>query len=125
MAVTAGGTKRETTGFRASPPADSMPPSPSDHARTPPDDVVSSEMVDGTIEDVVPDIIQYRLLGCIVISAVAMTSGSAEKLQQFGTTVVMLNRTLSAVPAQSVKTKSRAHMPLPRFLRWPVMNESP
>jgi DNA-binding LacI/PurR family transcriptional regulator len=49
-------------------------------------------MADGTIEDVVPDMIQYRLSGCIVIPAVAMTPGSAEKLQKFGTTVVMMNR---------------------------------
>jgi DNA-binding LacI/PurR family transcriptional regulator len=49
-------------------------------------------MADGTIEDVVPDMIQYRLSGCIVIPAVAMTPGSAEKLQNFGTTVVMMNR---------------------------------
>ena len=49
-------------------------------------------MANGTIEDVVPDMIQYRLSGCIVIPAVAMTPRSAEKLQKFGTTVVMMNR---------------------------------
>ena len=49
-------------------------------------------MANGTIEDVVPDMIQYRLSGCIVIPAVAMTPSSAEKLQKFGTTVVMMNR---------------------------------
>ena len=49
-------------------------------------------MADGTIDDVVPDVIQYRLSGCIVIPAVAMTPASAKSLKKVGTTVVMLNR---------------------------------
>ncbi|MGR3323067.1 MAG: LacI family DNA-binding transcriptional regulator [Pseudooceanicola sp.] len=49
-------------------------------------------MQDGSIDDVVPQMIQYRVAGCIVIPQVDMTAAAAARLRRFGIRVVLLNR---------------------------------
>ncbi|WP_088624502.1 LacI family DNA-binding transcriptional regulator [Oceanicola sp. 22II-s10i] len=57
----------------------------------------------GTIDDVIPQMIQYRVAGCIVIPAVEMTDTAAERLRQFGISMVLLNRPGEAFGASSVR----------------------
>lgn len=60
-------------------------------------------MEGGTIEDVIPDMIQYRVAGCIVIPQVEMTDQAAARLAQFGISAVLLNRVALSAGVCSVR----------------------
>jgi DNA-binding LacI/PurR family transcriptional regulator len=56
----------------------------------------------GDISDVIPNMIRFRLAGCIVIPSVAVSHDAIASLNKFGIAVVLLNRTMRGAGVRSV-----------------------
>ncbi len=56
----------------------------------------------GDIGDVIPNMIRFRLAGCIVIPSVAVSHAGIASLRKFGIAVVLLNRGMRSAGVRSV-----------------------
>jgi LacI family transcriptional regulator len=61
-----------------------------------------------TIEAILPDMLRYRLAGCVVIPQVNVTETAMEVCRRSGISVVLLNRILRNSPANSVLSNHAA-----------------
>ena len=77
------------------------------------------------IAGIVPDMVRYRLAGCIVIPTVSVSRRNLSALAHYNIPVVLLNRRMRGANAfSSLAIKWPAAAPLPNFLSPAVTNGS-